>query len=314
MAFLSWDPRVDDSVFSTSGAYRDVVTSSNSTVPLMDKDAFGLYPAYQELYNKLKVARFAGIASSLIGSAQKPRKYPAIVRPVYNLYGMSYETYKITVPSEFEKFNKPGYFWSEFLTGGHFSWDLALANGDIKWSKTWIGQPHPCKSPGVMSHWATREASPASERSVEHWVESNLAGFTGMVNLETIGGRVIECHLRVGDSLYLGNPDLLQSMVDLYEKGTWSFQESMEDFYIIPIWISRNLDVCWPKKPGAKESVLDIVKSNFNVWSIEVEDDWPANPVSMKRIMFLGCTELSKGKEAASRIQSIFDSESYAEK
>ena len=31
------------------------------------------------------------------------------------------------------------------------------------------------------------------------WLRSNLRGYTGMVNLETIGGTIIECHLRFTD-------------------------------------------------------------------------------------------------------------------
>ena len=46
-----------------------------------------------------------------------------------------------------------------------------------------------------------------SRRTVPRWVARNLAGYTGMANLETIGGRIIEVHLRFTDQW----PDLYGS-------------------------------------------------------------------------------------------------------
>ena len=48
-----------------------------------------------------------------------------------------------------------------------------------------------------------------------------------MVNLETIGGEIIECHLRFSDQW----PDLygkgwVEALVRLYEKGEWQFDDS----------------------------------------------------------------------------------------
>lgn len=306
MAFLSWDPRIDDEEFSTKGSYAGVVTSPDSRIPILDKDAWPMFPNYQEVYNKLKVSQFSGLNCSLVGSSQRPKKYPVIARPIYNLYGMGMGAEKITLPSEFDRFNSSGYFWSEFLSGGHFSWDIALVAGEIKWQQTWVGQRHSSNQPGMIKHWATREASPYTERKVANWVEAKLAGFTGMINLETIGGHVIECHLRVGDALYMCNANLLQAIVNLYEKGTWDFQEPSSDFYIIPVWVNRDEFTGWPKKAGAKKEILNIASDNFDVWSIEVDDDWPGDPKYATRVMFLGCQNLTKGNLAADKIKQIF--------
>ena len=56
----------------------------------------------------------------------------------------------------------------------------------------------------------------------------NLAGYTGMLNLETIGGRIIEAHLRFADQwpdLY--GPGWVEALVGLYERGVWDSTTSI---------------------------------------------------------------------------------------
>lgn len=305
MSFISWDPRVDDEEFSSKGSYSNVVVGDNVKVPLLDRDAWDMYPDYQHLYNKLYVSRTSGIRSNLIGASRGPYSYPVIVRPVYNLFGMGDGATRVSMPMEFEQLDCSGYFWAENINGAHVSWDMALVKGDIKWMQTWIGHKHSSMSPGVFSRWSTQEASPASERNVEDWVSKNLQEFTGMVNLETIGGKVIECHLRVGDALYMGDPGLLQAIVDLYATGEWHFNCSLNDFHLFPIWISRSESFGWPS-PEAKDEIMDLVKTSTDLYMVEVDDDWPGNPVKFRRVMCLGFEEYSKGKEVSEKITKLF--------
>jgi len=306
MSFISWDPRVDDEEFSSNGAYSSVVVPSDVKIPLLDRDAWEMYPAYQHLYNKLHVSRTSGIRSNLIGAARGPTRYPVIVRPVYNLFGIGHGATRVSLPMEFEQLDCSGYFWAEHLNGSHVSWDIALVNGDIKWMQTWISHKHSSMSPGVFARWSTQEASPASERNVENWISSNLQEFTGMVNLETIGGKVIECHLRVGDALYMGDPDLLQAIVDLYSTGEWNFNCTLKDFHMFPIWVARNQSSRWPSNE-AREEIMGIVKESADVYLVEVDDDWPGDPVHFLRVMFLGFEEYSKGKEVSEKITKLFE-------
>ena len=62
------------------------------------------------------------------------------------------------------------------------------------------------------------------ERRCGAWIGKNLGGYTGMLNLETIGGVIIEVHLRFSDQW----PDLygagwVDAVVRLYERGVWEF-------------------------------------------------------------------------------------------
>src|SRR5205085_815050 len=53
-----------------------------------------------------------------------------------------------------------------------------------------------------------------------------LPDYTGMLNLETIGGKIIEAHLRFADQwpdLY--GPGWVEALVELYERGEWNFSD-----------------------------------------------------------------------------------------
>ena len=67
---------------------------------------------------------------------------------------------------------------------------------------------------------------PASKRHCGEWVRKNLAGYTGMLNLETIGETIIEAHLRFADQwpdLY--GPGWVDAVVGLYERHEWDFSD-----------------------------------------------------------------------------------------
>ena len=59
------------------------------------------------------------------------------------------------------------------------------------------------------------------------WIRKYLAGYTGILNTETIGGRMIEVHLRMSDQW----PDLygagwVDSAVRLYHERKWLFADA----------------------------------------------------------------------------------------
>jgi hypothetical protein len=124
--------------------------------------------------------------------------------------------------SEYERHETGGHFWMPLLQGEHVSSDIAVERGAAVWFRHSRGIP--CGQ-GTFDYW-TVEAEPriALERYCGGWIARHLAGYTGMVNLETIGGRIIEVHLRFSDQwpdLY--GADWLDAMVRLYARGEWVF-------------------------------------------------------------------------------------------
>jgi hypothetical protein len=71
---------------------------------------------------------------------------------------------------------------------------------------------------GLFDYWTVLgEARADLEGVLGDWARTHLRGYTGLVNFETIGGGIIECHLRFADQW----PDLygagwVRSVVGLY--------------------------------------------------------------------------------------------------
>ena len=79
------------------------------------------------------------------------------------------------------------------------------------------------------------EPRPELEAYLGDWIGRHLAGYTGMVNFETIGGRIIEAHLRFADQW----PDLygdgwVKALVGLYAKHDMAFRRHITAAPVTP--------------------------------------------------------------------------------
>jgi hypothetical protein len=112
--------------------------------------------------------------------------------------------------------------WMRLLTGEHVSTDAAVIDGEPVWWRHTVGK---ALEQGMFDYWVIlREARPEIERYCGEWLGCNLKGYTGCVNFETIGSKIIEAHLRFADQwpdLY--GPGWIDAVVDLYASGHWRF-------------------------------------------------------------------------------------------
>jgi hypothetical protein len=85
---------------------------------------------------------------------------------------------------------------------------------------------------GTFDYWDVLEdPMPALESYVGAWVARYMPDYRGMVNVETIGGRIIEAHLRFADQwpdLY-GGDAFVEAVVGLYRDGIWAFDDSKRE-------------------------------------------------------------------------------------
>jgi hypothetical protein len=114
--------------------------------------------------------------------------------------------------------------WMALLRGEHVSSDAAVIDGEPVWWRHTIGA---ALEQGMFDHWVILgEARPEIERYCGEWLRRHLKGYTGCVNFETIGAKIIEAHLRFADQW----PDLygrgwLDAVVDLYANGRWRYRD-----------------------------------------------------------------------------------------
>ena len=130
-----------------------------------------------------------------------------------------------------------------------------------------------------------------------------------MLNLETIGGRIIEAHLRFADQW----PDLygvgwLEALVQLYEQGIWNFtDEDRRDGYSVVLFGPTGVRYLHP--PPA---LLEEVKQMAGVSSVQItfhEDRAPerhAMPPGGFRLAIVNGFDLAGGLAARERLKEHF--------
>ena len=192
-------------------------------VPTEDADAWVWYPEHRWIYDKLAVALSQGLEAAPHGVM--PPTFPMFSKPIMNLRGMGAGSQVIADAAEYAAALTAGHFWCTQLDGDHISTDVALVDGVACWWRHATGETG---QGGTFDHWHIEAAHrPALETSLGDWSARNLRGYTGMANFETIGGRIIEAHLRFADQW----PDLygqnwVEAVIRLYESGRWSFDDS----------------------------------------------------------------------------------------
>jgi hypothetical protein len=202
--------------------FEGVPCPGDVVIPTDDPECYELYPRHRWIYNKLSIAESQGLECAPNGIA--PKHFPVFSKPIYNLKGMGSGTRVLASPQEYERELRPGHFWMPLLTGEHVSSDVAVVDGKCAWWRHTVGQPLP---DGMFDYWTVlAEARPELETSVGAWLQRNLVGYTGIANVETIGGTIIECHLRMADQwVDLNGPGWVASVVQLYRDGRWTFPD-----------------------------------------------------------------------------------------
>src|ERR1039458_1094677 len=185
-------------------------------VPTEDADAWEWNPEFRWIYDKIVIARNQGLDAGPHGTL--PPSFPVFSEPIVNLKGMGVDTRIIHSAADYALHQTSGHMWMIMLEGRHVSTDVAVVAGEPRW---WGHVTGHSAGGGTFDHWtvhADRELE--IERYCGEWIARHLRGYTGMLNIETIGGRMIEMHLRFSDQwpdLY--GPGWVPALVGLYTAG-----------------------------------------------------------------------------------------------
>jgi hypothetical protein len=187
-------------------------------IPIKDPDAYRMNPLHAWAYNKLMIAEKQNL---ICGPHDiEPGFYPVFSKPIYNLRSMGSNSGVIVNQQDYSKRYNPGFMWVEILEGEHLSTDVAVVDGEALWFAHAIGYP---EKEGTFDYWEIL-AGPrqAIEAYLQAFISENFPHYRGMMNFETLGGRIIEMHLRFADQW----PDLygesfVPSLIELYRSGNW---------------------------------------------------------------------------------------------
>jgi hypothetical protein len=191
-------------------------------IPTEDSDAWLWYPEHRWVYDKIAIAHSQGLVAGPHGVG--PPAYPVFSKPIINLKGMGIGSRILHGSAEYEQNLTPGHMWMTLLHGRHVSSDVAVVDGEPCWWRHVTGAP---SGEGTFDYWTVHAArDPALEDYCGVWIRRHLLGHTGIINIESIGGRMIEVHLRMSDQW----PDLygagwVEAVIRLYHEGKWMFAD-----------------------------------------------------------------------------------------
>lgn len=275
-------------------------------VPTEDADAYELFPQHRWVYNKLRVCETQGLDGAPHGVM--PPRFPVFSKPIYNMRGMGTGSRVIKSAERYERALTAGHMWMTLLEGEHVSTDAAVIAGEPVW---WRHSTGKSLGKGVFDYWTVwAEPRLELERYCGDWIRRYLQGYTGMLNFETIGGRIAECHLRFADQwvdLY-GGARWVQSVVELYVHGRWQFSDDERRAgYSVVLFGAHGPDY---RKP--EDAVVTELLQRPGVSSVQItfHADKPAHLHAMPpggfRLAIVNCWDLEAGLATRERLAVEF--------
>jgi hypothetical protein len=274
-------------------------------IPTEDPDAYEWYPQHRWVYDKLRLC--ASQALTCAPHGVEPPQFPVFSKPITNLRGMGVGSRVLHSLEDYHRHLSPGHFWMTLLEGDHVSSDVAVVQGRAAWWRHARGRP---AGGGTFDYW-TIEAAPRPdlEAYLAAWLARHLGSYIGMVNFETIGGRIIDAHLRFADQW----PDLygrgwLQAVVMLYQHGAWDFAEGeRSDGYSLALFGPHGREYQPP--PAA---VVEQVRRMPQVTSVQItfhaDRRAAAHPMPPGgfRLAIVNCRDLDAGRAARALLAREF--------
>ncbi len=285
--------------------FADVPCPDGVEIPTEDSDAWLWNPRHRWVYDKIAVALSQGLEAGPHGTT--PPRFPAFSKPIVNLRGMGIDSRVLRDADEYQRGYAAGHMWMPLLEGTHVSTDVAVIDGAPRWWRHVTGKP---AGEGTFDHWIVHAAAdPALEVRCGAWVRAHLAGYTGMLNLETIGGTIIEAHLRFSDQW----PDLygagwVAAVIELYRAGRWDFADrDRRDGFSVVLFGPKERRYRHPSR-----ALVDDVLHMPGVSSVQItfhedrDPEWHAMPPGGFRLAIVNCFDPAVGRAAREKLRAFF--------
>jgi hypothetical protein len=285
--------------------FEHVACPADVFISTEDSDSWNWYPRHRWVYDKVAVALSQELAAAPHGV--EPPGFPVFSKPITNLKGMGVGSRVLRTAADYVAHYAPGHMWMTLLDGRHVSSDVAVVDGRATWWRHATGKPG---AEGTFDHWTIHAAAdPEIDAGAGDWIAQHLAGYTGMINLETIGGRIIEVHLRFADQW----PDLygagwVEALVRLYQHGSWDYPETdRRDGYSVVLFGPHGTRYRHPP-----QSLIDEICAMPAVSSVQITfhadkaPDQHAMPPGGFRLAIVNCFDLSVGESAREKLRTFF--------
>jgi hypothetical protein len=274
-------------------------------IPTDDPEAWEWNATHRWVFDKLQVALSQGLRAGPHGT--EPPQFPVFSKPIMNFRGLGAGSRILQSAEDYARYHTPGHFWMTLLEGPHISSDVAVVDGEPKWWRHVTGL---AVGEGMFDYWTVHaEPNGELERRCGAWIGSNLQDYTGMLNLETIGGTIIEAHLRLSDQwpdLY--GPGWIEAFVALYRDRIWRFadRDRRDGFSLV---------LCGPNGRRYRHPPPELVREVAGmpgVSSVQItfHEDRPPEQHSMPpggfRVALVNAFDLAAGRAAREVLRAHF--------
>jgi hypothetical protein len=215
------------------------------------------------------------------------------------MHGMGVGGHVIRSAEEFAAGMHAGHMWMTLMEGEHVSSDVVLLGGEAQW---WRHSTGKALGDGVFDYWHVSAADrPELEDDCGDWFRKYLRGYSGAANVETIGGKIIEVHLRFADQW----PDLygegwIEAIVALYVRRRWRYaDEDRRDGYSVVLFGGHGIRY---EKPPA--DFVEGLRQRPGITSVQItfHEDIPPEQHHMPpggfRLAVINCRDLETGFKA----------------
>ncbi len=274
-----------------------------------DGKAYKSFPENRHVYDKLWVAKTqnmnCGRLEDLVGRENKIN-YPIFIKPRWgHLSASSKNCYKITSASQLAKYiNNKHMMWSDFIDGKEGMTDYLLLNGRIVYQITYV---YSDKQHGFTDAWKYVSPDNKAPQVITEWVNNNISGHTGFVNMQYRNDKIIEVSLRParggGYIIAADNFGIMRNIHNVIDKQYWDpyLEKSMsfKPYYVFKCYTQFPIIYIWPQK------VLDLIVQNYTKMPLF---EYYFEPVNNEGCVFLQFMhyDFEKGMKAKKQIEWLF--------
>jgi hypothetical protein len=213
----------------------------------------------------------------------------------------------------------------QFLKGKHISYDIVLVNSKIVWWTAFRGYYIKNKTTGQRLHgtfnsWKHigQQMLPGSIWKLVSKIRENPkhrsavpnGGYFGCLNVECIGDKIIEAHLRMGDIDQFNDQTLMENIVRVYAGLSWKLPRTYapkQSVHLFPIWGTR----CIKSDSKLHKKILEIC-SKHQITKYYLEDGKGASPSSSyQRLYLFTGTDYKEGLRAQKKIYQVLLEKDY---
>lgn len=194
--------------------------TKNVNIPLYDEAAWTWMPELRPLLNRLTVALWCDYPCGPHGVL--PEQYPILSKPVYNLYGSGVGVCTYGTQEQYLNNYTPGHFWMPVFSGEQLSTDILVYHREVISTITARGT-RSSKEVYKFDAWELLDETPQPvKQTIRKFVAQHVPlGYCGALNIETVGGNIIEVGARFSTQFCQFYPDeWFRVMCCLYQHGS----------------------------------------------------------------------------------------------